>query len=886
MKPGVRSSSVRTADSGVGAGPVAAWRRWLASWWQEFAVYGALDRDSAELRARHLAAINRLVPQLMVANLLNGLLVWAALYRQLPWHEGLLWLLVLSLCCVDALRRRWRQAGRRAPASASVRAIRRQVQGAVSLALVWAWAVVRWFPQADGGQRLLLGVLVVGMMCGGAFALATVPQAALAYMVVLAAAAVGAAVLGQEPLVLPLMALLAVYTAVLGWCVLSTARLATARLISEREAARQGQLVGLLLRDFEEHAADLLWETGPDGHLGHVSPRLAATLGLAPERLQHLTLLQALQRGQPDAPASGAGAAAERLSRTAPLVHTPPPRDAAGQPQGLAHLAALRSALAQDRAFRDLEVPVLTAGGWRWWSLTAKPLADERGRHAGWRGVISDVTEAREAHQRLARLAHHDPLTGLANRVRLREVLHQALAEAADGRKRCALVLLDVDHFKRINDTLGHAGGDAVLVTVAERLRANLRLGDLAARQGGDEFALLIDAAGSDDEVDALARRLTLALNRPCEVEGQQLALGISLGLAVAPDHGQDIDALMAHADLALYAAKEAGRGRYAVFVPRLGDRHRRRVTLERSLRTLLEATAGHGTAAAAGGLAPCIEVPDEVGRLQLHWQPRIAIDGWQVIGAEALLRWHHGTLGSVPPSEFIPIAEESGLIEALGQQVLARACMEALRLPAHLQVSVNVSPIQLRRAHFADSVLQELHASGLPAERLELEITESVFIADATLPLRHLHQLRQCGVQVALDDFGTGYSSLAYLRRFPFDTLKIDRAFVRELMSRHDARAIVQTIIELARTLGMHTLAEGVEEPAQLQLLREAGCEAIQGWLVARPMPLDELRRLLANWRPLAPDAGRAPLPTARDGEAGGLVLREVGATTRRQQG
>jgi len=805
--------------------------RWLtlrAHWRAEFAVYTAEDRDSAETRARHLHTITRLTPLMAVANVLNGALVAVAYQGAVALSHRLLWLAVLALCCGVASRGSWlRRHGR---ARASVKAVRRQVQGAVVLALLWGWVAVMWFPLGGPDQRLLLAALVVGMMCGGAFAMAAVPQAALAYMVVLTVAAevalqrVGGATMAQ------LQGLLALYLLVLAGCVLNTARVFTARLVSEREAARQGQLVGLLLRDFEENAADLLWEVGPSGQFTHVAPRLAQAMGRTVAQLQAMTLLQALTERQPDRPLAD-GSAASALS---------------------GHLAALRSALTHGRAFRDLVVPVAVAGvgagaGARWWSLTAKPLADEAGRHAGWRGVIADVTEAREAHRRLAFLAHFDSLTGLANRVQLRERLGQALSRP-DAGPRSALVCLDVDHFKRINDTLGHAGGDAVLVTVAQRLRGCLREADMAARLGGDEFALVIadlpPGPAGDDELRGLARRLVATLCQPCTVEGQQVPLGVSLGIALAPEPGGALDEWMANADLALYAAKEGGRGRFELFVPRLGDRHRRRLALEQGLRSALVN-----------------------GEMQLHWQPRVALDGWRIEGAEALLRWQHPELGAVGPAEFIGVAEDSGLITEIGTWVLMQACEAAMTLPERLVVSVNVSAAQLQRADFARIVDGALARSGLSPQRLELEITESLFIDGATAALGHLHALRARGVQVALDDFGTGYSSLAYLRRFPFDTLKIDRAFVRELMSRHDARAIVRTIIDLARTLGMHTLAEGVEEPAQLAVLREAGCHAIQGYLVARPMPLQALRQLLANWTDqsapaavLAPEGQPAP--------------------------
>jgi diguanylate cyclase (GGDEF)-like protein/PAS domain S-box-containing protein len=757
------------------------------------AVYSAGDRDSAQIRAAHLNSVIRLTPYTMAANIGNGALVlWA-------WRDDVgigmfAWLALLYVLCGTAILGWWRGRGR-VRTMATPAAIRHANVHANLLALVWAALPICWFASASPEQQLLVVALVTGMLAAGAFVLSPLPVAAVVYVIIFALSGIVALWQTGEHIYLAVGALQTVYALIVILGVLAVSRKATALLQSQAEAKRQERMMAVLLHDFEQNAAEALWETGLDGCIVHHSPRLATLLGLDEAMLRERPFLDLLARIGAD-------------------------------------VAHLRDTMDAVRPFKELRLTAPALGP-RHWSINGKRLVDEDGRTAGWRGVIADVTEQVMAQERLQHLAHTDSLTGLANRFTLHGALRAALAQ----RRLVALMVLDLDHFKLVNDTLGHAAGDQLLQTVAARLLACRRPSDLVARLGGDEFALLVvdDAEGSLD-VDALSQHLVDVLEEPVEIQGRTLRASASIGVAhcVKLDLGADVSAddLLVHADIALYAAKKGGRGRYAMYSADLGDRNRRSVTIEQELRQAVHR-----------------------GQLQLHWQPKVDIESSRVVGAEVLLRWRHPQLGGVAPVEFIPIAERSGAIREIGMWVLREACRVAAESLPGLTISVNVSPAQLHDDEFTACVRDALHASGLEPFRLELEITESVFIDDVDGALHRLHSLRALGVRVALDDFGTGYSSLAYLRRFPFDTLKIDRAFVNELMTSIDTRAIVQMITQLALTLNMRTVAEGVESASQLSAVASVGCDEIQGWLVSRACPIDEFLVFWTGWthRPLA---------------------------------
>ena len=466
-------------------------------------------------------------------------------------------------------------------------------------------------------------------------------------------------------------------------------------------------------------------------------------------------------------------------------------------------------------------------------AVSSRPMSS-----GGWLLTLEDVTERRANEARIAHMAHHDALTGLPNRVLFRARLDEALARARRGGGGFAVLYLDLDRFKAVNDTLGHPVGDALLRAVTGRLRAELREADTAARLGGDEFAVLQAAMDQPLDATSLAQRLIEALAAPYEVEGQHVEIGVSVGIVVASGEGDTADALLKNADLALYRAKADGRGTWRFFEPEMNAHMQARRLMELDLRRALSAE-----------------------QFELHYQPLVDLGTLRVTGFEALLRWRHPERGLVSPAEFIPLAEEIGLIGPIGEWVLRRACAEAARWPEGVKVAVNLSAVQLRAGGgLADTVAAVLRASGLPAARLELEITETAMLQDTEETLATLHRVGTLGVSIAMDDFGTGYSSLSHLRRFPFDKVKIDQSFVRGLgHAGGDCAAIVRAVMGLCASLGIAVTAEGVETEEQLEWLAAEGRAEGQGYLFSRPVPAEAIPGLLDA---LAHGAARAGVP------------------------
>ncbi|TCU64548.1 diguanylate cyclase (GGDEF)-like protein [Bradyrhizobium sp. R2.2-H] len=444
----------------------------------------------------------------------------------------------------------------------------------------------------------------------------------------------------------------------------------------------------------------------------------------------------------------------------------------------------------------------------------------------GWVATFEDITEWLEAQAKISHMARHDALTSLPNRVLFHEELEQGLRRTKSG-DQLAVLCLDLDHFKDINDSLGHPIGDALLKEVGRRLKATVGEHDTVARLGGDEFAVVQIGRSEETAARSLAGRLVEVIAAPYEIDDHQIVIGVSIGISLSPQDGSNPDELLKNADLALYRAKADGRGTYRFFETGMDARAQARRLLEMDLRAALQR--------------------DE---FQVYYQPIRDVASGRVVAFEALLRWNHPQRGLIAPINFIPLAEETGLIVQLGEFVLRSACTDAVTWPDDVDVAVNLSPVQFKSPNLIASVTDALAASGIDARRIELEITESVLLQNSEATLATLHELRAMGVRISLDDFGTGYSSLSYLRSFPFDKIKIDRSFVSELATREDSMAIIRAVTGLGRSLGIVTTAEGVENDVQLELLRREGCNQAQGYLFSRPRPASDVAMMLDRAR------------------------------------
>ena len=665
-------------------------------------------------------------------------------------------------------------------------------------AVVWAVPLLAFALYSDAAEHFAIWSVVAMMAAGSASMLRQAPINTLMLCLVCGIAAFLSFILQGEYGFA--VASVIFFSGVVRGTVDVAGTVLTAR-IAEVGGVEKDEVVSLLLREFEEHQADWLWQIDPNRRIKSASPRFAFALGCDAKETEGKLFIELLAGDQWQA-------------------GTLPPS-----------LHELAERLKRRESFANLVVEVQVPSGRRWWEISGTPMFDDTGSFAGFRGVGSNVTQQRESSEKIAYLARYDTLTGLPNRLMLTEGVSEALRYAAQWKSRCAFLMVDLDRFKAVNDSLGHHIGDRLLAQVSQRLLSVMSVNEQVGRLGGDEFAVVIRDAADTGYVDAVADRLIHALSQPYTVDNHTLYLGASVGSALGPRDGASVEALMRSADLALYQAKDDGGGEHRKFQPSLHSNAQEKLKLEASLRHAIGKN-----------------------EMELHFQPVVNSKSENVVSFEALLRWNSPDHGFVSPTKFIPLAEDTRLIVPIGDWVMREACREACRWPEDIKVAVNVSGEQLLEPQFAQTVVRALADTGLPAHRLEVEVTESVFLRDGRTARQTLEEIIALGCSVALDDFGTGYSSLGYLRTLRFSTIKVDRSFVSGAsQDNQESLAIIKAVVAMAQSLEMSTTAEGVEDEAQANLVRDLGCTKIQGYYFGRPMPALEARSLVVKRRNIA---------------------------------
>ena len=731
------------------------------------------------VRKAQFEALARLVPMILVGQVVAALLLTAALGNTVPYPRMLAWwALLAALCTVRSIRSRRLRTdpdyARRHPPNAKT-----TLFVSLWLSAIWWVPPLFFFEAADLPEKIVMLVITAGLVSAVSFTIATMPLAALIQIWSLVFGATFMAAHFNEPWLILLMPL---YGGLMSLAVIAHARQFIDHVQARLKLQEQGELL-VLLQELQASGTGGLWELDAGLSITKISSSLASAIGKPVDEVVGLTAHQLMDpKGRIREISTGMRTYFEHLDNGV--------------------------------GFRDLAVPSPTG---HWWSLSGKPTI-ANGEVTGWRGVASDVTALRLSGDDAVRTARTDPLTGVANRLLVRELLEEALLSEMDRSDGCALLVVDLDRFKLVNDTMGHAVGDQLLCEVARRLEQTVAGGGRVGRLGGDEFAIVWNGSSDDENLRNLAQRLIDKLARPFSVGAATMNIGATIGIARGSRDGSREEQLMRSADLALYRAKEEGRGGYAFFDQTMYVAAEDLRELESDVRDALDS-----------------------GAFFLVYQPIVDATTKGLVGREALLRWFHPTRGEIPPQRFIPIIEDAGLIHRIGDWVIRGACSEAAAWREPLRIAVNVSAAQLTGPGLAETVVAALTATGLAPDRLELEVTESVFLGDDAATLESLDRLRSLGVRLVLDDFGKGYSSFGYLARAQFSKIKIDQTFVRgAAQGSRESVAIVHAILALARGLGVETTAEGVETAVQADAMRALGCTQLQGYYFGFPGPVE----------------------------------------------
>jgi diguanylate cyclase (GGDEF)-like protein/PAS domain S-box-containing protein len=747
-------------------------------------ILGLRDPDEGDwalLRSLQYAEIHSVALMRIASQAIAGLIAVALLAGEIgAWLLGA-WSLALAAAVWNQTRvdRRFAGIDRRSFTRAEYW---RQLLGVVVCAAIWSAALVAVVPYGSKADHFALWGLVAMLVAGSVAAMPAAPISRVAFALITGAAATATFVAAGE---FAFAVSTVAFAAVAVTTAIEAARTYLSARIAEVGVAEKDEVVSLLLREFQENEADWLWQIDTNRRVRSASPRFAYALGRDPGALDGTPFIQLIAG---DAWESG---------QFPPSLHD------------------LAERLKRRESFSNLLVQVQVDTGRRWWELSGTPMLDDQGNFLGFRGVGSDVTEQRESDEKIAYLARYDTLTGLPNRLMLTEALGEAMRYAEQWKSRCAFLMIDLDRFKSVNDSLGHQVGDRLLAQVSQRLKAVVGENEQCGRLGGDEFAIVIRDASDKGRIARIADAVIDALSQPYEVDHHKLYIGASVGSAICPKDGNTVEMLMRNADLALYRAKDEGGGQQCPYEPSLHANAEERRKLEVALR--------HA-------------IGNE--EFRLNFQPVVGAHSEELVSFEALLRWHSEEHGLVSPGKFIPLAEDTRLIVPIGNWVLHEACREAVRWQGEPKVAVNVSGEQLLEPGFAGHVVRALADSGLPARRLEVEVTESIFLRDARTARQTLEEIIALGCSVALDDFGTGYSSLGYLRALKFSTIKVDRSFVQgAAQGSRESLAIIRAVVAMAQSLEMTTTAEGAETIEEVELIRQLGCDKIQGYYFGRPM-------------------------------------------------
>jgi len=744
---------------------------------------GAAESESSPLRDVQLISRAHLAPFFAAANVVAALMIAASLWSDaaakwlLPWlgavavvNLGAMQLArIQSISCVG-------RSGRRIPMWTMVAEVALR-------AVVWLSVPLYMFPSLDPESQVIAASTMAALGVG-ALGLVVIPPCASAWMIAFTGGVVGALLMGRHTVPFHHMLSIVFTLGISIFGILTVARWAFHQLKTNADVGSQSESASLLLQEYEQRGVGWLWQVDSENRVTYISSRMSALLGKP---------------------------AGQLLGHSLPAL--------------LGGHSELGRLLLEKKTFNALEMELKTPRGTRWISIAGDPIVDTAGRFEGFRGVGSDITEIRQTQERLTHLANVDVLSGLPNRGRVRQLLGEALRAATTSNVPCAIMFLDLDGFKPVNDTFGHPKGDAVLRAVAKRLVDQVGDQGYVGRMGGDEFAIVITDGQSRKIVEALADRIIGAIKEPYLIDQTEIRIGVSIGCAFGPIDGATVDDLILKADLALYQAKDAGRGCARYFSSELQSEQEGRVRLEADLRSALAAK-----------------------QFYLVYQPLINAKTQKLIGFEALIRWNHPKRGLVPPVVFIPVAEETGLMPAIGEWVIEEACRAAATWPEPITVALNVSPKQIVLAGLPNVVSEALARNKLAGNRIELEVTEGVFLGDNGPTLDVLKRLRALGVGIALDDFGTGYSSIGYLNKAIFHKLKIDGSFVREAGSRPENVAIIQSIVQLAKSFRMSITAEGVETAEDFERMRDLGCDTIQGYLFGKPLPYERANQMVVG--------------------------------------